>query len=325
MNFDVYTRVVDEKFMFLGIKMGVILVERGILDRLLYTLDKSRKVPYNQAVMTNLKKTNVTGDMLLDQWQKIVFTTIMARNASSILSFGYSPKYEKEAIDKVVIDEVRKKLQDDDLGIHLEIFEYTRLPMMLFFDIIDTGVGYTASHDSIDSYYNHFKVNFNEFKNSGNFVVKDNDGTYRQPHLIEFEETMFGYFLPSVIIHQAAILDQMVKTFFQMNDFIDQHGGGPRFVEQYNKASGALRRLCSMVAYTHQRNIDFAKEEQEVLATNDQIMKMSNYIFDHTDRKLFQESPWCRLILKMNSESRRIVNREKPIKLEQNQNELRFR
>jgi hypothetical protein len=38
MNFDVYAIAIDEKFMFLGAKIGVILVGEKILDRLQPTL-----------------------------------------------------------------------------------------------------------------------------------------------------------------------------------------------------------------------------------------------------------------------------------------------
>jgi hypothetical protein len=42
-NFDVYTGVIDEKLGFFVAKIGVILVEREILDRLKPSIDKINK------------------------------------------------------------------------------------------------------------------------------------------------------------------------------------------------------------------------------------------------------------------------------------------
>ncbi len=172
--------------------------------------------------------------------------------------------------------------------------------MGLFFDFIERGVGTTTGFDSIEGFYEHFKTQYNELCLNSNFRFRNGENKLVVPSFQEFEETMVGYLLPSTIIHQAVIVDGMVKSFFDMYDFIEKNSRGQKFVDEYNKSSNSLTRLCSLLAYAHQRNVDYLNEAKTPLVEKEKANLMGSCIFENTNRSLFLDSPWCKMLLQMN-------------------------
>jgi hypothetical protein len=233
-----------------------------------------------------------------EEWDKLIFTTVMARNAASILPKIVEPDFDMEDVHAKTVASCRSQLLAFSGQRYVEIFDFCRLPMTYFFDIIDRGVMDTSSISEIGDFMNLFRLQYDELNMSTNFLATNpENGERTQIQYQEFSEVMFGYLLPETIIQQAQILDQMVRNFFSMYDFVKNHRSMMRFVAENNKTTGALGRLCSLIAYTHQRNTDRSRDEFELLVESTKVLRLGNYVFANTLRELFQSSPWCKMLL----------------------------